>query len=160
MSDYRVLTAWHLQDPRIEQDAIAFWRTLNILPRGTDPAARARELCAVAYLGKELVGVATASLEILPLVRCRFAMYRSAIAPEHRGSGAAFQLITHSRELLEKWSAEHPEEGVMGMAAIFEGYKGDTARLPVWPLTGLVLATYSPQGHQVRVAWFQHARVD
>jgi len=37
-------------------------------------------------------------------------------------------------------------------------------RVPVWPnapgLNGLVLVGYTPAGQQVRVSWFEHARLD
>lgn len=160
MAGYAISSAWRSNYAKFEKDAIDFWRRMKILPAAVSPEARAKELCAVAYDGDTLVGVATAALEELPLLRARFAMFRCAVAPEHRRSHLAYDLTTFTRPLLEKWSLEHPEERVQGMGLIVEGELGDRARRPLWPVTGLNLAGYNAQNKQLRVAWFAHARVD
>jgi hypothetical protein len=159
MSELVISPAWRLGDATIEQQAIDFWQRLKILPRGIDPAARAKELCAVAWRGDELAGVATAAIEDVRIVRARFAMFRCAVVPEHRRSRVGYQLLTYSRPLLERWSFDHPDERVLGMGAVVEAEIGDWAHQPHWPLTGLTLAGYTPQGQQIRLAWFEHARV-
>jgi hypothetical protein len=62
--------------------------------------------------------------------------------------------------VLEPWSAAHPEERVAGIATILVSPNyAEKQKRPVWE-PGLTLIGYTPQGQQIRVAWFDHARVD
>ena len=160
MAEFTITPAWRRDAETIERQAIQFWKSLSILPPGVDPAARAKELIAIAHHGNEFAGVATATLDELPFLRARFAMFRCAVAPQFRGSRLASELTIYAKPLLEQWSREHAEERVQGMAVVLEANLGDKSKKPVWPASGLTLVGYSAQGLQVRVAWFEHARVD
>ncbi|MGZ8337543.1 MAG: hypothetical protein ACXWU1_12860, partial [Allosphingosinicella sp.] len=153
--------AWRLDDPEIEQDAIAFWSRLSLLGAGTDPARRAKELVAAAYQSDRLVGVATAWLERLEQLRGRFAVYRCAVDPDSRRHLVSTALTVFARDVLERWSVAHPGERVLGLAAVIESRSlVERQKYPVWENTGLNLVGYDRDGRQVRVAWFAHARVD
>lgn len=108
-----------------------------------------------------MVGVATATLARLEIVRARLAMIRTAVDPEHRRSRAALALAVFTRELIERWSAEHPEEKVAGLGAIIES-PDLLARQkePFWPTTRFGLVGYTPEGRQIRVSWFEDFRFD
>jgi hypothetical protein len=153
--------AWRRDDAAIEADAIAFWERLGILPAGVDPAARAKELVAAAYDGETLVAVTTASIARYEPLRASFAFLRGAVDPARRRTLAGTAIGVFARETIEAWAVEHPEARVAGVAGIIES--PDLAarqRAPVWPQTGLNLAGYTPEGRQVRVAWFEHYRID
>lgn len=159
-TDLELRPAWQLNDEGVERDAIDFWKRLDILPAGVTPEERASELVAAAYRDGQLVGVTTASLNRYEPLRARFAFQRCAVAPQLRRSQIGTALTWFSFSLVEQWSASHPEEKVLGYAGIIES--GDLAefqRLPVWGgRFGLV--GYLADGRQVRVAWFDHARLD
>jgi hypothetical protein len=158
MPDLEIASAWRLNNDNVEREAIQFWNRLMILPAGVDAAARAKELVAVAHLNGEVAGVATASIEDLAFVRSRFAMFRCAVAPEHRRSRIAAELTVYSKNLLERWSLEHPDEDVKGMGILLEA-QIDRANQPVWQRSGLTVAGFTPRGQQIRLAWFSHARI-
>jgi hypothetical protein len=158
MPDLEIVSAWRLNNENIERQAIEFWNSLKILPAGVDAGARAKELVAVAHLNGAVAGVATASIEDLAFVRSRFAMFRCAVAPEHRRSRIAAELTVYSKNLLERWSLEHPDQDVKGMGILLEA-QIDRASEPVWQRSGLTLAGFSPRGQQIRLAWFSHARI-
>jgi hypothetical protein len=159
--DYDLRPAWRLGDPAIERDAIAFWERTGILPAGVRAEERARELAAVAYRGERLVGVTTAVPGRIEALRGRFAMLRGSVDPAHRRSRLGFDLLMFSRELLERWSLQHPEEKLLGLGAVIESPDlAERARQPFWPQTRLGLIGYTPEGRQIRVAWFAHARLD
>ena len=160
MSTPPITPAWRLNDDAFEREAIAFWATLNLLPPGVDPATRVKELVAIARDGGSIAGVATAVIEELRLLRGRFAMVRCAVAPAYRGSRLASELVASSQPILERWSLDNPAERIQGMGIVLEANLGDKARQPVWPRSGLTLIGYTPQGKQIRVAWFGHARVE
>lgn len=159
--DYELRPAWRLGDQAIERDAVAFWRKIAILPADVRPEERARELVAVAYRGDSLVGVTTAVPARIEALRGRFAMLRGSVDPAHRRSRLGFDLLLFSRELLERWSQEHPEEKMLGLGAVIESPDlAERARQPFWPQSRMGLVGYTPEGRQIRVGWFAHARLD
>jgi hypothetical protein len=159
--DLEVRPGWRLDDSELEADAIAFWERLGNLPRGVDPAARAKELICGCYRDGRLIGVATAELFHLESVRARFAMLRAAIDPEERRSHAATTMTYYARNFLDKWSAAHPEEKLAGLGAVLEARElSELGREPSWPESGLTVIGFTPQGQQVRVSWFDHYRLD
>jgi hypothetical protein len=159
--DIDLRPAWRRHDEAIERDAVAFWRRLGILPSGVAPEDRAKELVAAAYRDGALIGVSTATLNRIESLRGRFAVIRAATDPAHRRTHVAIALAVASRELLERWAEAHPEEKIAGMAGVVEN-REIAARLaePVWPVTGLHLVGHTPEGRQIRVAWFAKGRVD
>jgi hypothetical protein len=153
--------AWRRDDAAIERDAIAFWNRLGILPNHARPEARAKELAAAAYQDSRLCGVATVNLARLEQLRGRFAFLRCAVDPEHRRSYAARALTKFSRDLLEAWSAENPQERVLGLAVVVQSAQlTRRQRCPVWVNTQLNLVGHTDKGDQIRVSWFAHAVLD
>lgn len=153
-------TAWRLADPKIEADAKALWRRLSVLPEGVDPDLRADELVSAAYVGDQLVAVSTAFIREIEFLRRRFAMFRCVVAPEFRRHSVSRKISGHSREVLEKWSFDRPEEEVMGMATVVQNDEIKAKpRGAIWRSSGLTLVGYTNDGEEIRVAWFDHARV-
>jgi hypothetical protein len=159
-----LVPAWRLNDVRIADDAKAFWRRLRVLPPSVNADQRATELCAAAYIRNELVGVSTISLEYLPGLRSRFGIFRCLVSPDHTQRKIAKRLTDYSRGLLENWSKQNPQEEVLGMAFSLESQKFELLRRrPVWRGSNNVyywLIGYAPNGNQIRLTWFAHARVD
>lgn len=156
-----IRAAWRRDDPQIEADAIAFWKRLDLLPAGQSPEQRAKELIAAAYRGDTLIAVSTATIEWFEHLRARFAVLRGATDPEHRRGRAQLALAVPSRKLLERWAIEHPEERLAGGIAFVNAAEwGDFAKLPVWPESLLTFIGHTTDGRQVRVAWFDHYRLD
>jgi hypothetical protein len=153
--------AWRRDDPRIEADAIDFWTRFRLLPPDVSPEQRAKELIAAAYRDGRLIAVSTATIEWFDHLRARFAVLRGATDPEHRRSRAQLALAVPSRRALERWALEHPEERLAGGLAFVETAEwGDFARLPVWPESDLAFIGYANDGRQIRLAWFDHFRLD
>lgn len=153
--------AWGLDDATVVRDAKEFWRTLrNLRPAEID--RRANEICAAAYEGGKLVGIGTAYIAELPMLKARFAFYRTTVESDHRRQHISYRLAAFSRGVLERWSAERPLEKVVGMCAEIQAaqYK-EKQREPTWPEYGLNLnlVGYNSFGEQVRVSWFAHARL-
>ena len=159
--DLDLRAAWRREDPELVRDAIAFWERLAILPPDVTPEDRARELAAGAYRDGRLVGVTTATISSYPPLRAKFAFMRVAVGPEERRSLASTALTVFTRDIVEQWSADHPEERVLGLAAIIESEDlRQRQRDPVWENTRLNLVSFLRDGRQIRVAWFAHARYE
>jgi hypothetical protein len=158
---FDVRLAWRRKDPKIEADAIDFWRRNDLLPPGADPPERARELTGVAYKDGRLVAVATATLAEIDFLRARFAILRASTDSAFRRSHAQRALGAPIREAVRSWAEAHPEEKVAGRIAFLDrGQWGDLERMPVWPTTRLRLAGYDQRDRQIRVDWFEHYRFD
>ncbi len=146
--------AWRLNNPELERDAIAFWRRLGLLPPDIAPAARAKELLHVFYVGGQVAAVSTASIEDMPFLRARIGMMRVAVDPAHRRHLLAVKAMQAGREEIERWAKETGER-VHGVGAVVQSPQlMEWARTPKWPRSGLKLVGYTNQGHQIRVAWF------
>ena len=160
-TDVELRPAWRLGDARIEADAIAFWNRLGILPPNVRPEDRAKELVAAAYRDGVLIGVTTAAFDRLESLRARFAFARVAVDPGERRTHAAIALGVYTRDLLERWAEAHPEERIAGMAGVIENQEiVERLKEPYWPVTRLRLVGFMPDGRQIRVAWFDHFRLD
>jgi hypothetical protein len=157
MAEMLFQPAWRLDDPKIAADALALWRRLDAMPPQV-AESRVKELCAVAQHGGEVVGVSTVALDHLPQLGYRFGLFRCLVDPAFRQQGVARSLAVYSRDLLAGWSKDHPEEAVVGMAAVVESPTLDElSRLPVWPASGLTLMGYTENNLQIRIVWFDHA---
>lgn len=160
-TDLDIRPAWRLHDARLEADAIAFWNRLGRLPADVTPEDRAKELAAVAYRDGQVIGVMTATLQRIDFLRARFAMIRGLVDPAHRRSYAVSQLGGMTRRVIERWSAENPAERVAGLGAIIESREFSAfEKAPIWPNTRLAVAGYTPDGRQIRIAWFDDFRLD
>ena len=158
---FDVRVAWRRDDPRIEADAIAMWTRLGILAEGVKPEERAKQLVSAAYCGDQIAAVATAVVEHVSFLKNRFLVLRSMTVPEFRRSHAQVALGIPSITALTDWAKANPQEKVAGMIAFVEpGAWGEAARMPRGPFFGWTLVAYSQRGHQVRVIWFDHFRLD
>ena len=131
------------------------------MPNNVSPEARARELVLAAYRDGRIVGVVTAELGILDQVRARVAMLRGAVDSDLRRSHVGFAMLLAAPPILEKWSAQHPHERLAGIGGIVESRELAAAQSqPIWPLSRLGLIGFTPDGRQIRVAWFEDFRLD
>jgi hypothetical protein len=158
-SDVELKPAWRLDDPTINRDTVAFWRDNNLLPKGATGEQRLKELVAVGYDGDKICAVATAFIVHVDFVNCKLAMFRNAVSPQKRRSRIGTVITTYSRELLEKWSLEHPEEAVMGMGTVTQARELEGLRRAYMRSTHLGFVGWTREGHPIRIAWFEHARV-
>ena len=55
-------TVWKIDNPKVCQDALELWKSLDILPAGQEED-RLKSLCVVAYHGSELAAVSTIGIE-------------------------------------------------------------------------------------------------
>jgi len=159
--DYDLRPAWRLGDPQIEADAADFWRRLGLLPPGTSPEERAKELVTVAYHDGQIVGVTTAQIGLLEQVRATTAMLRGAVDPAHRRFHVGRALLLCAWDILEGWAIAHSEEKIAGISGVVEANElREAQRQPVGPMLGFSVIGFTPDGCQIRLAWFDHFRYD
>lgn len=161
VSDVTFEEAWQRKEASQAAQAKAFWEAHGLLPPPLREQ-RAKELVALARAGDAVVGVSTANIDYQPPLRGRFAMFRCAVAPDAPREELSLRLAAETFRILDGWAADNPGERVLGIMTVLEGSEfGESARRPVWSDGGLQLNLigYTPQGWQIRIAWFEHARV-
>lgn len=161
MTEPTLRPVWRNHDAAAERDVLAFWREGRLLSQDVDLATRLNELCVIAYAGNKVVAVNTAVLTRLEQVHARVAMLRLALAADHRDLDLAASVLQLAKDQLQDWAARHPEERVMGIAAVVQtrglGTKGNEA---VWLPSGLAVVGHADGGQQLRLAWFPDATID
>ncbi|MFN3935750.1 hypothetical protein [Parvibaculum sp.] len=154
MGKIKYLSGWRKRDARMERDAIALWNAHGVLPAGVTPEDRAREICCLAHDGSRLAGISTVDIQpYRPLLNKRFGFARVFTSPEYEQQEIAIGLATECRRILEEWSVANPQEELHGMAAVYQSPK--LGRYPVGK-SGLTLVGLTPEGYQIRIAWFNH----
>lgn len=160
MSEITYRMAWRKNDPELERDAIGFWEERQkLLPQGVAPESRAKELCAVAYRDGETVGVATATLEFVPQLRCRMAVYRCAVSLGMRHKPLSWTITEYSQDMMEEWSRENPDQKVMGLLAIMQAKEFIVKYPEIVTPARMAFIGFTPAGFPIRVFWFKHARI-
>ena len=154
---FECVPAWKQNNPKFEQDAIAMWAETGRLLQKHSPEERAKELAVLAYSDGRLIGITTAIVGLYPALRQKFAFMRLLLRPEAEKSGVVVPLTFAFRETLRQWSEDNPAEKVAGYAAVLSNARyGNRGVLNA----GLTLVGHSPEGHQVRVCWWDHFRLD
>jgi len=158
----KLVAAWKRNDAQAIKDATDFWLNSRVLSREMIEQ-RLPELCSVAYVGEEVVAVSTIELRRSPLLRCRLGFFRCMVSPAFANRRMPRRLTVHARDQLQNWSKENPNEKVLGMAAILENPSFDNlAKRVIWRSRAfdIWLIGYTQQGQQIRLTWFDHARLD
>jgi len=155
--------AWGCADDALVHDARAFWRQEDALS-AEEIDERVKDLCAVAYAQDRMVAASTVAFVDIQRVRSRLFYYRTIVAQDHRRQHLASRLGVFSYNHLARWSLEHPEEKVMGLLIVIQAdeFRHRHQNRPVLEQLGLrlVLIGYTPDDRQMRVIWFDHARVE
>ncbi len=152
---------WGLDDPKARQDAKNFWLREGVTPEFID--LRINELCAIAYDGDDPVAVATAQIAYAASLRNKFFRYRCMVASHFRQRDMAWRISSYAFKQLQDWSLQHPEEKILGLMLYIETDKfAVPQREPVREHLGMTLnfVGYSPKGQQVRIVWFDHAKLE
>lgn len=157
MSEPRIIRAWKEENADCERDALEMWDRLRSIPPGVDPLERAKQLSALAYIDDKLVGIATVEVLVYRPVRAPFGFYRVLVDPDYRSQGLMAPLVDETWQALSEWSLAHPDAPLAGMGSVRESEElVRTQPSPISPWNNLILAGYSPEGHQIRIRWFDH----
>lgn len=110
---------WRTNDDTVRTDALALWRSMRILPPGTEED-RLNSLCVVAYDGDALAAVSTIGIDTYVNVRAKIAWFRCLVKDEYRQRGVATELAARCKVFMEEWSKANPAEKVMGFGTFVE----------------------------------------
>ncbi|HVI24778.1 MAG TPA: hypothetical protein VM576_01090 [Xanthomonadaceae bacterium] len=157
-----VQAVWRQVAPDLVEELVAFWTQQGALASGEQARQRARQAVLVARDAEGAVcGVATAMLRVLPRLRQPMYYYRQFFAPSLRGQAFAAEFFARARDVLQAWNASQPQPESLGVLLEIENRKLAAAKFgdAVEPFTGAVFIGYSPRGLQLRVSYFDGAKL-
>ena len=161
MADIERRIAWKRDDPALRHDAQTGWDALNaVFPRERED--RLKELVAVAYDAGKPVGTCTARAIEYKVLRTHVFYLRATIQPGPQHNDIFLHLLSAAKAALESWAGAHPDERLKGILVMFDNDGFDTLYPePVLRRLDfeLILTGYTDEGRQIRVLWFDDAKL-
>ncbi|GAB3097465.1 hypothetical protein [Lysobacter terrae] len=155
------VSVWKQVTPELQAELVAFWAAHNAIPEASVAAARARQaVCIGRDAEGRIVAVGTAFLRVLQRLRQPMYYYRQFFAPDVRGLGQAMSFYNRARQILQAHNAALAAPESLGVllelesALLAKHY--DQAYVAAADSTFI---GYSPRGLQLRVSYFEGARL-
>ncbi len=162
MTNLDLRTVWQTDDPAVASDVVTLWSELAaVFPK--DRADRLKELVAVAYDGDKIVGACTARSIDYRVLRTNVFYVRPVILPSQQHDEVLIGLLSAAKRVLQPWAQTHPGERAKGILVMFDSDAFDALTLePILRRADveLVLTGYTDVGRQIRVQWFDAARLE
>ena len=156
---YDIVPVWRNVTPELQAELAAFWMSHNAIPDAQRANARALQaVCVLRDADGALCGVATAVVKVIPRLRQPTYYFRQFIAPAHRQQQQALPIFRAACVILEAANKAAPES----LGVLLEVENPDLARVfshAIGARTGAAFIGYSPRGHQLRVVYFQGAKL-
>lgn len=145
-------------DEHLSRRLVEFWTERGALDEQAARARLAEVVCVLLDESGRLCGVNSVYAGDAPLVNRRFWIYRSFATPDV-GDDARALMIEAAYEELARESAGG-EGGPLGLCVLVSDRAAiERHRAAVWPRSGLVYAGYTRDDAQVRIRYFEGARV-
>jgi hypothetical protein len=158
---YEITPVWRSATPGLIAELVDLWGRAGAIADPAKAALRAREaVCIARDADGVLCGVGTAVLRVLPRLRQPMYCYRQFFSPPFRGRKQTMPFFNHARKVLQAYNAALAEPESLGVLVELENpllaTHYDRACVPE---AGSVFIGYSPRGLQLRVSYFDGARL-
>ncbi len=153
---------WATKTPELQTEIIDFWLRTGALPSREHAAERVDQVIMLgrATASQQIVAVSTVYVQVNQQLGHPFYYFRCFVDEAHRRASLALHLLVAvRRELNARFVAgENPQ--ILGIVLEVQN-AAITQELTqaVWPRTGFVYIGRNPRGDQVRVAYFDGARI-
>jgi hypothetical protein len=156
-----IVSVWKQVSPELALELATFWRDNKAIADDAEAAARAQQVVCVARDPEgALCGVGTAVVKVLPRLRQPTYYYRQFFAKPLRGKHQELPFFQHCKRVLQDYNdgLQRPES--LGILLEIENAKIAAAyRRAIEPGFEAGFIGYSPRGLQLRVSWFENARL-
>jgi hypothetical protein len=152
---------WKQVTPELAQELMAFWQANQAI---VEPAAAAtRALQAVCIARDEagaLCGIGTAVVKILPRLRQPMYYYRQYFAKGLRGQHQELPFYLRAKQVLQDYNDSLAQPESLGILLEVENSKIAAVYKHAYePAFDATFIGYSPRGLQLRVSYFEGARL-
>jgi len=156
-----IIPVWKNVTPELSAELVDLWSLTNAIPDPDKAVARAGQaICIARNASGAICGVGTAFVRILPRLRQPMYYYRQFFAPEvlHRLTQA--RQNPHERQVLQDYNAGLAEPESLGVLLELENPQVATHYTRAYePVVDSTFIGYSPRGLQLRVSYFDGARL-
>ena len=156
---YAIEVARGNRTAELDEELVAFWTGQRAL---REPAARARlghVVCVLRDPAGAIAAVNSVFEQAVPeLGGCRFWVYRT-LAPSAEAAQAFDEMFAAARERLEAGFAGRRGEPIGICLTVSDRRQMIERNEPVWPVSELMFAGYDDAGGQLRVVYFEGAKV-
>jgi hypothetical protein len=147
------------RDAGLDDELVAFWTAHGALSEAVARARLEHVVCVLRDGGGSIVAANSVFDEPVPMLGgCRLWVYRS-FAPSAEARAAADEMLAAARDALAaEFDPDSP--GPIGICRLIRDREIiETRREPVWPVSELMFAGWSAGGEQLRVVYFEGAKV-
>jgi hypothetical protein len=156
---FNIVPVWRNVTPELQAELADFWLSHKAIADPERANLRAKQaVCVLRDADGALCGVATAILQIRPRLRQPLYYFRQFLAPNVRRQQQALPMFRAACAALEAANRDKPES----LGVLMEIENPDLARIfshVVGSRTGGVFIGYSPRGYQLRVVYFEGAKL-
>src|SRR5882724_9342778 len=114
--EYR--NVWQKNDPDVRRDALALGQRLAPNAVRLEPGFWAKDLCVVAYEGRDLIALAPGEVRFSERVQQNMAFLRVFVTPEKRERGIVVPLTLKFHEVMRRFALDHADGKIGGTMAI------------------------------------------
>jgi len=162
VASIEVRTVWQANDAAVARDVESLWEELSaVYPR--DRADRLKELVVAAYVDGRIAGALTARSIDYKVLRAQVFHLRPALRPDVHHDEILFQLLSAAKSVLHPWARADSGGRMKGLLVMFDSdaYDGLYAEPVIrWHGVELVLTSCTDEGRQIRMLWFDDARLE
>lgn len=160
MSD-NIIPVWKQVTPELQSELIAFWARNHAIADPTQVATRAQQaVCIARDDSGELWGVGTAYLGIVPSLGQPTYLYRQFFAENARGRRMTIPFFDRVVETLQAYNASLPAPESIGVLLELQSQLlSSRYTLAYMPDGNSTFIGYSPRGNQLRVTYFEGAKL-
>lgn len=156
-----ITSVWKQVTPELQSELIAFWARNHAISDPTQVAARAQQAVCVGRDEKgELWGVGTAYLGVLPSLGQPTYFYRQFFAEASRGRRMTVPFFERVVETLQAYNATLPMPESIGVLLELQNHQLSVSYTSAYmPDGNSTFIGYSPRGNQLRVTYFEDAKL-
>ncbi|HEY0662925.1 MAG TPA: hypothetical protein VGD21_16560 [Lysobacter sp.] len=160
-TSFETVPVWKNVSAELSAELTDLWGRSKAIPHPDQAVQRARQaVCVARDQAGAVCGVGTAVIRVLPRLRQPLYYYRQFFAPEFRGQKQALPFFNEARRLLQEYNDSLPAPESLGVLLELESQQLVARYERAFePAADSTFIGYSPRGLQLRVSYFDNARL-
>lgn len=158
---YSLDNVWQRATPEQEAEVRRFWQDSGLRLNDARLEQRCRQLVLIARnLQQNVIGVCTAYKTFARGLNNYVYMYRTMVNADYRRSGMAIDMLETTRDFFNERFRSGIDAECVGLMFVLENPElGAAIRRAVCPRTGFIFMGFNRKGQQVRLFYFDDARI-
>jgi hypothetical protein len=155
-----VIPVWKQVTPELKQELVELWASGNVMTGDARQARADQAVCIARDEQGAVWGVATAVVRILPRLRQPMYFYRQFFAEGHRGQKQTVPFFNAAKAILQAYNQSLDQPESLGMLVELENQMLSQRYTEAYGReSDSTFIGYSPRGLQLRVSYFEGARL-